>query len=124
MKSYTITVNGTVYDVTVEEKGAGSEIPSAPAAPAPAVSASAPAAPAPASSGSAGSVEISAPMPGKILAVKAKVGQSVKKGEVILLLEAMKMENEVVAPQDGKIASVNVNEGAMVESGEVLATMD
>ncbi len=124
MKSYTITVNGTVYDVTVEEKGAGSEIPAAPVTPAPAPAVSAPAPAAKASSGSAGSVEISAPMPGKILAVKAQVGQSVKKGEVILLLEAMKMENEVVAPQDGKIASVNVNEGAMVESGEVLATMD
>ncbi len=122
MKSYTITVNGTVYDVTVEEKGAGSEIPAAPVTPAPAAPSPAPAAKA--SSGSAGSVEISAPMPGKILAVKAQVGQSVKKGEVILLLEAMKMENEVVAPQDGKIASVNVNEGAMVESGEVLATMN
>ncbi len=63
-------------------------------------------------------------MPGKILSVKASVGQDVKKGEVILLLEAMKMENEVVAPQDGKVASINVASGAMVESGDVLATMD
>jgi biotin carboxyl carrier protein len=63
-------------------------------------------------------------MPGKILAVKADVGQSVKKGDVILLLEAMKMENEVVAPQDGTIASINVNSGDMVEAGNVLATMD
>ena len=63
-------------------------------------------------------------MPGKILAVKADVGQSVKKGDVILLLEAMKMENEVVAPQDGIIAGNNVNSGDMVEAGNVLATMD
>ena len=63
-------------------------------------------------------------MPGKILAVKANPGQSVKKGDVILLLEAMKMENEVVAPQDGTVASVNVSSGDMVESGDVLATMD
>ena len=114
MKSYTITVNGTVYDVTVEEK-AGGAAPAAAAAPAPK---------APAASGSAGSVEVTAPMPGKILSVKANPGQSVKKGEVILLLEAMKMENEVVAPQDGTIASINVNSGDMVEAGKVLATMD
>ena len=115
MKSYTITVNGTVYDVTVEEKAGGAAAPAAPAqaaAPAPAP-AQAPAPKAPAASGSAGSV-----------AVKADVGQSVKKGDVILLLEAMKMENEVVAPQDGTIASINVNSGDMVEAGNVLATMD
>ena len=126
MKSYTITVNGTVYDVTVEEKAGGAAAPAAPAqaaAPAPAP-AQAPAPKAPAASGSAGSVEVTAPMPGKILAVKADVGQSVKKGDVILLLEAMKMENEVVAPQDGTIASINVNSGDMVEAGNVLATMD
>lgn len=128
MKSYTITVNGTVYDVTVEEKaGMSAPAASAPAAPAPAAAPKA-AAPAPAPkaapAGSAGSVEVTAPMPGKILSVKANAGQDVKKGEVILLLEAMKMENEVVAPQDGKIASINVGSGDMVESGDVLATMD
>ncbi len=127
MKNYTITVNGTVYDVAVEEKGSGvpsgNGVPSgsaAPSAPAPAR----PAAPAPAAGGSAGSVKITSPMPGKILAVKSSVGADVKKGDVILLLEAMKMENEVVAPQDGKVASINVNSGDMVESGDVLATMD
>ncbi len=123
MKNYTITVNGTVYDVSVEEKsgGAAPAAPSAPAAaPAPAP---APAA-APKAAGNAGSVSITAPMPGKILDIKANAGQAVKKGDVILLLEAMKMENEVVAPQDGTIASVNVGSGAMVESGDVLATMD
>lgn len=130
MKNYTITVNGSVYDVTVEEKAGGvSSAASAPvaapaqAAPAPAA-APAPKAAAPAAGGSAGSVEVTAPMPGKILSVKANVGAEVKKGDVILLLEAMKMENEVVAPQDGKVASINVNSGDMVESGDVLATMD
>ena len=130
MKSYTITVNGTVYDVTVEEKMAGAAPMPAPVAPMPGPAAPAPApaapapAPAPAPAGNAGSVEVTAPMPGKILSVKANPGQAVKKGEVILLLEAMKMENEVVAPQDGTIASVNVSSGDMVESGDVLATMD
>ena len=130
MKSYTITVNGTVYDVTVEEKAGGAAPAAATPAPAAAAPAAAPKAPAPAPApkaapaGNAGSVEVTAPMPGKILSVKAKPGQSVKKGEVILLLEAMKMENEVVAPQDGTIASINVNSGDMVEAGKVLATMD
>lgn len=124
MKNYTITVNGTVYDVAVEEKagGASASVASAPAA-APAAAAPAPK-PAPAAGGSAGSVKVTSPMPGKILSVKSSVGADVKKGDVILLLEAMKMENEVVAPQDGKIASINVNSGDMVESGDVLATMD
>ena len=122
MKTYTITVNGTAYDVTVEENVNG-----APAA-APAAKAAAPApkaAPAPAApAGAAGSVEITSPMPGKILDVKASAGQAVKKGEVVLLLEAMKMENEVVAPQDGTIATINVAAGDMVEAGNVLATMN
>ena len=126
MKSYMITVNGNVYDVTVEEKGSAGAPAAAAPTPAPAAPTPAPAAPAPkaAPAGKAGSVEVTAPMPGKILAVKANPGQSVKQGEVILLLEAMKMENEVVAPQDGTIASVNVSSGDMVESGDVLATMD
>lgn len=124
MKSYTITVNGTVYDVTVEEKGAGAPAAAPAPAPAPTPATPAPAPKAPAASGSTGSVDIVAPMPGKILDVKAAPGQSVKKGDVVLLLEAMKMENEVVAPQDGVIAGINVNSGDMVEAGNVLATMD
>lgn len=124
MKSYSITVNGTVYDVTVEEKGAGAAPAAAPAPAAKPAAAPAPAAKPAAPAGKAGSVEVNAPMPGKILSVKASAGQTVKKGEVILLLEAMKMENEVVAPQDGTIASINVNSGDMVESGDVLATLD
>lgn len=125
MKNYRITVNGTSYDVTVEELSGGA----APAAPVAApVSAPAPAAaPAPAKAapaGGAGSIKVSSPMPGKILAVKANVGDSVKKGQVILILEAMKMENEVVAPEDGTIASIDVTVGASVESGDTLATLN
>ena len=113
MKNYTITVNGNVYDVTVEEGAAGSTPAAAPKA--------APKAAAPAG---AGAVKITAPMPGKIVAVKANAGAAVKKGQVILVLEAMKMENDVVAPQDGTLASVDVATGASVEAGSVLATMN
>lgn len=125
MKNYRITVNGTSYDVTVEELSGGAA-PAAPvaapvAAPAPAA-APVPAKAAPA--GGAGSIKVSSPMPGKILAVKANVGDSVKKGQVILILEAMKMENEVVAPEDGTIASIDVTVGASVESGDTLATLN
>lgn len=126
MKNYRITVNGTSYDVTVEELSGGVAPAAAPVA-AP-VSAPAPAAaPAPAKAapaGGAGSIKVSSPMPGKILAVKANVGDSVKKGQVILILEAMKMENEVVAPEDGTIASIDVTVGASVESGDTLATLN
>ena len=128
MKNYRITVNGTAYDVAVEELGQGA-VAAAPvaAAPAPAVApvAAAPvAAAAPKASGTEGSVKVAAPMPGKILGVKASVGQAVKTGDVIIVLEAMKMENEVVAPEDGTVASINVSEGANVESGDVLATLN
>ena len=123
MKSYTITVNGNVYDVTVEEGTSGAaQTQSAPvkkAAPK-----AAPKAEAPKPTGAEGSVKVNAPMPGKILAIKANEGQTVKKGEVILILEAMKMENEIVAPQDGTVASVNVAVGDSVEAGAVLATLN
>lgn len=125
MKNYRITVNGTAYDVAVEELGASAAPVAAPAAPvaaAPAAPAAAPAAPA--ASGNAGSIVVSAPMPGKILNVKASVGASVKKGDVVLILEAMKMENEVVAPEDGTIASINVAAGDSVEAGDTLATLN
>uniref|UniRef100_UPI0026E1416A biotin/lipoyl-containing protein n=1 Tax=Enterocloster clostridioformis TaxID=1531 RepID=UPI0026E1416A len=69
-------------------------------------------------------VSVSAPMPGKVVAVKAAAGQAVKKGDVILVLEAMKMENDIVAPQDGTIASINASTGDSVESGTVLATLN
>lgn len=126
MKNYRITVNGTSYDVSVEELSGGAAPVAAPVAAAPVAApapAAAPAAPASAAGG-AGSVKVSSPMPGKILAVKANVGDSVKKGQVILILEAMKMENEVVAPEDGTIASIDVTVGASVESGDTLATLN
>ena len=126
MKNYRITVNGTSYDVSVEELSGGAAPVAAPVAAAPVAApapAAAPAAPAPAAGG-AGSVKVSSPMPGKILAVKANVGDSVKRGQVILILEAMKMENEVVAPEDGTIASIDVTVGASVESGDTLATLN
>ena len=121
MKTYTITVNGNVYDVTVEEGAGGAAPVAAPKAAAP--KAAPAAAPAPAA-GAQGGVKVNAPRPGKILAVKASVGQAVKEGDVLLILEAMKMENEVVAPQDGTVASINVSEGSTVESGDVLATLN
>ena len=122
MKNYRITVNGTAYDVAAEELGATAA--STPvAAPAPAA-APAPKAAAPAASGAAGSVKVAAPMPGNILAIKANNGQAVKKGEVIMILEAMKMENEITAPEDGTIASINVGVGDSVESGDTLATLN
>ena len=119
MKNYTITVNGNVYDVTVEE-GAST---GAPVAAAPVAKKAAPA-PAAAPAGAQGAVKVNAPMQGKIVSVKASAGQAIKKGEVILILEAMKMENEVVAPQDGTIASINVAAGDKVESGAVVATLN
>ncbi len=122
MKNYRITVNGTAYDVAVEELGAGA-VAAAPAAAAP-VAAAPVAAPTPAASGAAGSITVASPMPGKILAIKANAGQAVKKGEVVMILEAMKMENEITAPEDGTIASINVAVGDSVESGDTLATLN
>ena len=123
MKNYTITVNGTVYEVSVEEGGAGSA-PVRAAAPKAAPKA-APAAAAPkAAAGAAGSVEVSASVPGKVFKIEANAGASVKAGDPIVILEAMKMEIPVVAPEDGTVASINVAVGDAVESGDVLATMN
>ena len=118
MKNYTITVNGTVYEVSVEEGGAGSA-PVRAAAPKAAPKA-APAAPAAA----AGSVEVTASVPGKVFKIEANTGATVKAGDPIVILEAMKMEIPVVAPEDGTVASINVAVGDAVESGDVLATMN
>ena len=122
MKSYTITVNGNVYDVTVEEGGAGAPV-ARPVATAPkAAPAAAPKAAAPA--GGAGAVKLEAKAAGKVFAVEASVGQAVKKGDTIVILEVMKMETPVVAEADGTIASIDVAKGDSVEVGTVLATMN
>ena len=124
MKKYNITVNGTTYEVVVEEAG---EVSSAPAYSAPVVAAPAAAsAPksAPAAPAAAGANSVTAPMPGTILEVKVSAGQSVKKGDVICVLEAMKMENDIPAPADGVIASINVQKGATVAAGDVIASLN
>ena len=119
MKSYTITVNGTAYEVTVEETGSVSAPAAAPKAAPKAAPAAAPKAAAPAAG--AGAVKVTASVPGK---VAASVGQAVKAGDSVIILESMKMEIPVVAPQDGTIASIDVAEGASVENGDTLATMN
>lgn len=119
MKNLKITVNGVSYDVQVEETGAAST-PAATAASAPAPApkaAPAPAAPA------AGGEPVKAPMPGTIVSVAVSNGQEVKTGDVLVVLEAMKMENEIKAPKDGKIVSVSVNKGDAVESGAELVSI-
>ena len=126
MKKYNITVNGNTYEVFVEEADAGNSAPVYTPAPAP-VATAAPAAPKAqqaAPSGAQGSAKVNAPMPGTILDVKVSVGQSVKKGDVICVLEAMKMENDIPAPADGVVASINVQKGASVNAGDVLATLN
>ena len=134
MKNYTITVNGVAYDVTVEE-GTGVRAASTPvaaptpvaAAPAPAPAAAPAPAPAPAPTPAAvgtGAIKVTASVPGKVVKAAASVGQAVKAGDPIVILEAMKMEIPVVAPQDGTVASIDVAAGAAVENGDVLATMN
>ena len=125
MKNYTITVNGNVYDVTVEEAGAGHAPVPRPAAPAPAPRAAAPV-PKPAAkpAGGAGSVEVKAGAAGKVFKIEASVGQRVKKGDAVIIIEAMKMEIPVVAPEDGTVASIDVAVGDAIESGAVLATLN
>ncbi len=130
MKKYNVVVNGNTYEVEVEEvTGAVSAAPAAVQAPVAAapVAAAAPAAPkatAPAASaGTAGSTPVTAPMPGTILDVKVNVGDTVKKGQTLFILEAMKMENEIPSPADGVISSVDTTKGSSVASGAVLATL-
>ena len=123
MKYYNISVNGVAYSVSVEETAAGAAPVAPAAAPAP-KAAPAPAAAAPAAPAAAGAVEVKAPMPGNILDVKVAAGASVKAGDVLVILEAMKMENEIVAPQDGTVASINVHKGDTVNSGDTLVSMN
>lgn len=124
MKNYRVTVNGVAYDVTVEEIAGGS----APAAPSPAPAAAPKAAPAapkkPTSSGTAGANAVKAPMPGNIIKVNVKPGDAVKKGAVLCVLEAMKMENEIMAPADGTVVSVEVSAGTSVATDAVLVTFN
>ena len=113
MKKYRVNVNGTVYEVELEEI-TGAAPAAAPVA--------APAAPAPATA-PAGGEKIAAPMPGTILSVNVAAGDAVKKGQVLMILEAMKMENEIMAPCDGTVTSVAAVKGAAVESGALLCTI-
>ena len=121
METYLITVNGVQYEVQVEKKGgaaaAAPAVKAVPVAAAPAAPAAAPA------SGAQGSVRVEAGAAGKVWKIVAKVGDSLKAGDSVLILEAMKMEIPVVAPQDGTVASVTVSEGQMVEAGELIATL-
>ena len=119
-KKFNITVNGSSYAVEVEEVGGSS----APVAAAPrAAAAPAPAAAPAAKPVAAGAATVTAPMPGKVLEVKVKAGDAVKSGQVLLILEAMKMQNEIMAPADGTIADVRVSAGATVNTGDVMIVM-
>ena len=132
MRKFAITVNGQAYEVEVEEIGGAPVFAAAPAAaPAPVAAAPAPvaapkAAPAPAAApkaAPAGAEPVNCPMPGTILDVKVSVGQTVKNGDTLVVLEAMKMENEIAAPRDGVVASINVTKGATVGTGDVLISL-
>ena len=115
MKKYLVNVNGTDYEITLEALKEGEDFaPKAAPAPAPEKKA----APAP-----AGGTSVTAPMPGNILDVKVTQGQMVAAGQTLVILEAMKMENEIQAPVDGTVASINVTKGSTVESGAVLVVL-
>lgn len=122
---YKVTLNKRVYEVEVEQGEAmlvdeyELESPAAPAAPVSAAAPAAPAAPAAVAAGEA----VKSPMPGNILKINVSQGQHVEEGEVIMILEAMKMENEIVATKSGSIAQIAVSKGAVVETGTVLAVI-
>ena len=122
MKTYTITVNGNVYNVTVEEGQTSGASAAAPVAAPKEAPAAAPKAAAPAAS--AGSVKVTAGAAGKVFKVEASLGQAVKAGDPVIILEAMKMEIPVVAPQDGTVASIDVAVGDAVEAGATLASLN
>lgn len=124
MKRFNVTVNGIVYDVTVEEVDSNAtHTPVQAKAPSTAPKAAS-AANTATNVEKAGSVTVRSPMPGTIMKVNATVGASVKKGDVLCVLEAMKMENDICAPNDGTVASVNVQKGASVQTDEVLVTLN
>ena len=114
MKKYRVTVNGTAYEIELEEL-TGAAPAAATAAPVPT--------PAPAAAAPAGGEQVTSPMPGTILSINVAAGDTVKRGQVLMVLEAMKMENEIMCPCDGKIASVNTSKGASVESGTLLCVI-
>ena len=121
MRKFNITVNGTTYEVEVEEiTGTSASTPQAAPVSTPKAS---PATPKAAPVSAAGSVKITSPMPGTIMKVSVSAGQAVKKGDIVCILEAMKMENEIFAPRDGTVASVNVSQGATVNSGDLLVSL-
>ena len=114
MKKYRVTVNGTAYEIELEELtgAAPAAAPVAATAPAPAAAAA-----------PAGGEQVTSPMPGTILSVNVAAGDAVKRGQVLMILEAMKMENEIMCPCDGKVVSVNTSKGSSVESGTLLCVI-
>ena len=116
MKKYKVTVNGTVYEIALEDISGAAPVAAPAAAPAAAPVAAPVSAP-------AGGEQVTSPMPGNILAVNVAAGDTVRKGQVLMILEAMKMENEIMCPCDGKIVSVSVTKGATVESGTLLCVI-
>ena len=128
MRKFMITVNGKSYEVCAEEIKDGAAMPVMPVAPisapvaAPAAPAAAPAAPK-AAPAPAGAEVVSAPMPGTILQVKVSAGQAVKEGDILFILEAMKMENEILAPKSGTVATVSATKGASVKAGDALCAI-
>lgn len=125
VKKYKVTVNGQSYDVGVEEISASASYAAPAATVAAAPVAPVPAAPAPAvaPAASAGANTVKAPMPGTVLSIKVAAGQAVKRGDVLLILEAMKMENEISAPADGVVAGIRVQAGSTVNTGDPMVDL-
>ena len=125
MRKFVINVNGKSYDVEVEEIRDGVAV-AAPVVAAPVATPAPQAAPAaaPKATGTAGSVKIEAPMPGNVLKINVKVGDTVAEGQAVAVLEAMKMENDIVAPSAGTVASVNVSVGDAIDTAAVIVTLN